>query len=153
LEGVIIRDMSHEDLPQVHALDELFYGTPWSITSFSYELGNQEAILKVATYREQVVGYICIRTLLDVTHVLKITVMTKFRRRGIGGRLLHEAIQKLRHFKPDTGELTLEVRESNRAAIDLYEKSGFTKTGIRRGYYKRPDEDALIMGMKLRGKK
>ncbi len=153
MEGVIIRDMSHEDLPRVYAIDEQFYGTPWSINSFRHELGNRDAILKVATYNEQVVGCICIRTLLDVTHVLKITVVHKFRRKGIGRLLLQIAIQELKHVKPETVELTLEVRESNQAAIDLYEKSGFTKTGIRRGYYKRPDEDALIMGMKLSNEK
>jgi ribosomal-protein-alanine N-acetyltransferase len=130
-------------------MDQQFYGTPWSITSFSHELGNRDAILKIAAYREQVVGYICIRTLLDVTHVLKLTVVPKFRRRGIGRGLLESAIQQLRHLKPDIRELTLEVRESNRAAIKLYEKSGFTAAGRRKGYFRRPDEDALIMGMQV----
>jgi ribosomal-protein-alanine N-acetyltransferase len=147
LEGIVLRDMVAEDLPQVHATENQFYGTPWSIRSFSYELGNRDAILKVAIHHEQVVGYICIRSLLDITHLLKITVLPRFRRRGVGQALLQSALQTLRELRPDTHELTLEVRESNSAAITLYKKAGFKETGRRPGYYRRPDEDALVMGL------
>jgi ribosomal-protein-alanine N-acetyltransferase len=137
------------DLPQVHAIESQFYGTPWSIRSFSHELGNRDAILKVAVCHEQVTGYICMRSLLDVTHLLKITVLPRFRRRGIGRALLQNALQTLRNSRPDTHELTLEVRESNSAAVDLYKQAGFQETGRRQGYYRRPDEDAIIMGLDL----
>jgi ribosomal-protein-alanine N-acetyltransferase len=149
LEGVVIRDMLAGDLPQVHAIENQFYGTPWSISSFSHELGNRDAILKVAVCHEQVTGYICMRSLLDVTHLLKITVLPRFRRRGIGRALLQNALQTLRNSRPDTHELTLEVRESNSAAVDLYKQVGFQETGRRPGYYRRPDEDAIIMGLDL----
>lgn len=137
------------DLPQVHAMEDQFYGTPWSISSFSHELGNRDAILKVAVRSGQVVGYICIRSLLDVTHLLKITVLPRFRHRGIGSSLLQSALFTLKELKPDTRELTLEVRESNSEAISLYTKAGFRETGRRQGYYRRPDEDAIIMGLPL----
>jgi ribosomal-protein-alanine N-acetyltransferase len=149
LEGVVIRDMLAEDLPRVYEVESQFYGTPWSIRSFSHELGNRDAILKVAVCHEQVVGYICIRSLLDITHLLKITVLPKFRRRGIGRALFQNALQTLKNSRPDTHELTLEVRESNSAAINLYKQAGFKETGRRPGYYRRPDEDAIIMGLEL----
>lgn len=141
--------MRAEDLPQVHAMEDQFYGTPWSASSFSHELGNRDAILKVAVCYEQVIGYICIRSLLDVTHLLKLTVLPRFRRRGIGRALLGGALHALRERRLDIRELTLEVRESNSAAIALYKQAGFKETGRRTGYYRRPNEDAIIMGLKF----
>lgn len=149
MDGAAIRDMLAADLAQVHAMEDQCYGTPWSISSFSHELGNRDAILKVAVFREQVVGYICVRSLLDVTHLLKITVLPRFRRRGIGRALLQSAVKVLQEVRPDTRELTLEVRESNTAAIRLYKKAGFKETGRRRAYYRGPDEDAIIMGLEI----
>ena len=149
MEGVAIRDMLADDLRQVDLIENQFYGTPWSISSFSHELGNRDAILKVAVFHEQVIGYICIRSLLDIAHLLKITVLPKFRRRGIARTLFQHALQILRNSRRDTHELTLEVRESNRAAIHLYKEAGFQETGRRPGYYRRPDEDAIIMGLEL----
>lgn len=149
MEGVEIRDMSGGDLPQVHALENQFHGTPWSVSSFSHELGSGDAILKVAVSHDQIIGYICLRSLLDVTHLMKITVLPRFRRRGIARDLLHSAVQTLKNTRPDARELTLEVRETNNAAIELYKKEGFRETGRRRDYYRLPDEDAIIMTLDL----
>ena len=141
--------MLAEDLPQVHAIENQFDSMPWSVRSFIHELESGDAILKVAVCHEQVIGYICIRSLLERTHLLKIAVLPAFRRRGIGHALLQGALQTLRNARPDSHELTLEVRESNSAAIKLYTKEGFKETGRRPGYYRRPDEDAIIMGLLL----
>ncbi len=138
-----------DDLPQVHTIENLVHRDPWSLSSLSYELKNSEAILQVATSRELIIGYVCIRSILDVTHLLKITVLPEFRRRGVAFHLLEKALQKLRQVKGDNLYVTLEVRESNNAAISLYEKSGFKENGRRKGYYKSPDEDAVIMGLNI----
>ncbi len=141
--------MSIDDLPQVHAIENCIYRDPWSISSFGHELGNRGAILKVATSRESIIGYVCIRSILDVTHLLKITVLPEFRRRRVAFNLLEKALQELRRVNCEDLHVTLEVRESNNAAISLYEKSGFKENGRRRGYYKSPDEDAVIMGLNI----
>jgi ribosomal-protein-alanine N-acetyltransferase len=137
--------MTHEDLPQVHAMDQEIYETPWSMSSFSHELGNPETIMKVAEISGMIVGYICLRTMLDITHVMKIGVLEKFRRKGIGGRLLMNAIRDLRNSRSDVRSVSLEVRVSNVNAISLYKKAGFRESGLRPSYYRQPDEDALIM--------
>jgi len=141
--------MVAEDLPRVHEIENQFQSMPWTVKSFLDELANRDAILKVAIHHGQVIGYICIRSLLDVTHLLKITVLPAFRRRGIGRALFQNALETLREARPDTHELTLEVRESNSAAIYFYKEAGFHETGRRPGYFRRPDEDALIMGLDL----
>lgn len=149
MEGIIIRNMSDADLPQVHAIECQNHSSPWSINSFSHELGSKETILKTAVAEEQVIGYACIRSMLDITHILKITVIPRFRRMGIGTSLLHNALRDLGNMGKDTALVTLEVRESNIAAINMYKKMGFKENGRRKNYYKRPDEDALIMELKL----
>lgn len=152
MEEIVIRDMSVDDLPQVHAIENLIYTDPWSINSFSYELGNSQAIIQVATSRESIIGYVCIRSILELTHLLKITVLPEFRRRGVAFHLLEKALQELRQARCENLHVTLEVRASNNAAISLYKKSGFKKNGRRKGYFRSPDEDAVIMGLNIQNR-
>jgi len=141
--------MSYDDLPQVHAIENQCFTTPWAISSFKYELGHEDSILNVAVLNTQIIGYVCIRTIMDVTHILNLAVLPEFRRSGIGSMLLKDALQELRRLKPETKLITLEVRESNAAAINLYRKFGFRIVGKRIGYYHKPDEDAVIMGLEM----
>jgi len=145
LEGLVVREMLHEDLPAVHAIENRSFTTPWQLDSFISELDNSDAVLKVAVFSGKVAGYVCIRAILDSAHVLDLAVMPDYRRMGFGGLLLMNALQEIRMFRPELRNVTLEVRESNIAAIRLYEKFGFAQTGRRRGYYQRPHEDAVIM--------
>ena len=149
MEGIKVRDMSPDDLLQVKALADRSFTTPWSISSFEYEIGNRDAVLKVAVKESRITGYICIRSFLDATHVMDIAVLDEHRQQGIGSMLFLEALRETTKAKPATEHITLEVRESNAAAIKLYKKYGFTKTGRRKDYYKNPLEDGIIMGMDL----
>jgi ribosomal-protein-alanine N-acetyltransferase len=141
--------MSLDDLDQVCALEDLSFNNPWGPSSFEYEIRNKDAIMKVAEVNNSVVGFICVRFLLDVTHILDIVTMPRHRRMGIGSMLLFDALQEIKRTRPETGHITLEVRESNTSAIKLYEKSGFRKTGRRKYYYSNPVEDGIIMGMDI----
>lgn len=140
--------MKAEDLTQVHALEGLCHTTPWSLNSFTYELNNRDAILRVVVLNDRVVGYVCVRTILDLTHLLNITVSPEFRRKGVGSMLLGDALAELKRRNPGV-RLTLEVRQSNIAAIRLYEKFGFKVTGRRKNYYHMPEDDALLMEVDL----
>jgi len=151
LEGIVIREMAYDDLSQVYAIEKLCFTTPWSINSFKYELNHKDTILKVAIFDNKIIGYICIRTILDVTHILNIAVLPEFRRRGIGSMLLRVALDELSLVRQDINMVTLEVRESNTAAIKLYEKFGFKVIGKRAGYYIKPCENAVIMGLEFVG--
>jgi [ribosomal protein S18]-alanine N-acetyltransferase len=150
LEGIELRRMALSDLSQVHAIEKECFGSPWSINSFKYELQQSESIFKAAVLDEQVVGYVCLRTMLDITHVMNLAVLPQYRRRGIGLMLLNDALLELRSLRPEIKFVTLEVRESS-GALKLYEKAGFAAIGKRKGYYHSPDEDAIIMGMEILG--
>jgi len=144
---VFIRDMQLSDISDVLAIERISFTTPWDIRSFEYELGYKDTILKVAVLNNQIIGYVCVRTILDVTHILNLAVLPEFRRRGIGGMLLRDALNELKRLKPDINLITLEVRESNTAAIELYERFGFKVMGKRISYYEKPHENAIIMGL------
>ncbi|RJR21091.1 MAG: ribosomal-protein-alanine N-acetyltransferase [Nitrospiraceae bacterium] len=147
--AIIIRRMLSGDIPQAHEIGKQCFTTPWQISSFEYELENRDAILRVAVLHVEIVGYICVRSILDVTHVMDLAVTPRLKRMGIGSLLLRNALQELRRTRPDINMITLEVRESNIAAVKLYEKHGFREIGRRRGYYKKPLEDALIMELDM----
>ena len=142
---VFIRDMQLSDISDVLAIERISFTTPWDIRSFEYELGYKDTILKVAVLNNQIIGYVCVRTILDITHILNLVVLPDFRRKGIGSMLLRDALNELKRLKPDINLITLEVRESNAAAIKLYEKFGFKVMGKRISYYDKPRENAVIM--------
>jgi len=83
-----------------------------------------------------------------VGHVISIAVLQEHRRRGIGSALMSEAL-KIFEEKYDVDSVYLEVRVSNQPAINMYEKFGFVKARIIRGYY-RDGEDAYVMVKRLK---
>ena len=92
---------------------------------------------------DYVVGFIGITRVIDEIHVLTFGVRTDFRKQGIGELLMIAAIDQ--SIEQGAELITLEVRQSNTAAINLYNKYGFMKKGVRRRYYTDNREDALIM--------
>lgn len=72
--------------------------------------------------------------------MMNVAVADSHRRRGIARLLVEELIRQL-----DAYQLTLEVRQSNIAAISLYGSMGFTQVGMRKNYYQKPKENALIL--------
>ena len=95
---------------------------------------------KVIGYYENglLVGFIHISISFDVVDIVNIVVDDKYRRKGIGTKLLNYII-----LSKDIAEIWLEVRKSNKSAISFYEKNGFSLVRVRSNYY--GDEDALIM--------
>jgi len=83
-----------------------------------------------------------------VGHVISIAVLQEYRRRGIGSALMSEAL-KIFEEKYDVDSVYLEVRVSNQPAINMYEKFGFVKARIIRGYY-RDGKDAYVMVKRLK---
>ncbi|UCD35423.1 MAG: ribosomal protein S18-alanine N-acetyltransferase [Nitrospiraceae bacterium] len=151
MEGIKIRAMRQGDIGPVYQVAQLSFSAPWNPPSFEYELNNRDAIIRVAVLNRKIAGYVCLRTILDVTHVMDLAVHPKLRRSGIGSMLLKSALQQLRRTRQDVRHVTLEVRESNIAAIGLYEKFGFGEIGRRKEYYKKPPEDAVIMELDMDG--
>ena len=140
-----ISPMRVEDLEEVLKIEDLSFPTPWSCNSFLYELlENERAIYLVAkSPLGNVIGYVGIWVIFDEGHITNLAVHPGYRRQGVGKALMLALVEAVR--KRDVRHLTLEVRRTNLAAQDLYQKLGFVHMGVRRKYYLDNNEDALIM--------
>ncbi len=140
---MIITNMKPEHIDQIVQLEKLCFVDPWDEKSVAYELTNPLALWLVAEEKGVVAGYIGSQTCIDETDMMNVAVHPDFRRRGIAGNLVSALIEGLK--EKGSLRLTLEVRESNAAAIALYDSLGFTQVGLRKNYYRHPKENALIL--------
>ena len=139
------RRLELRDLNAIEAIERASYPTPWSRSMFAGELAKPSSLSLGAFDPETgvLLGYLIISRYVDAWHVMNVAVAPEQRRRKIATMLL------ARLFEETAGEgrrgYTLEVRVSNSGAIHLYERLGFERHGIRRGYYTDNREDAAIM--------
>lgn len=147
MNAVTIREMFPEDIPVIAAIERASFTAPWSETSFYSEVYNRNSITRVGEFNGEIVGYICIKMVVDECHLLDLAVHPDYRRRGIAKMLFNNALKDLE----DDGcrRLYLEVRAANFPAKIFYEKLGFKTIGMRKNYYLNPQEDALIMMIEI----
>ena len=143
--NVRIRKMEPSDVGDVVKLEELSYGQHhWSKESFYNELENNLAHYYCAVTEDNTLtGYAGCWHIFEEAHITTLSVHPEYRQKGIDQKLLFAIIDDC--YKNKIKYITLEVRESNIAAISLYEKNGFKSIGTRKGYYQDNNENALIM--------
>jgi len=141
-----IRRLTIADLGAIEKVERRSYPTPWSRSMFAGELSKPSSFCIGAFYgkrESRLAGYLIVSRYVDAWHVMNVAVDESYRRRGIARDLLRELFGAT---DDDTMRgYTLEVRVSNRPAIELYENAGFRITGVRRGYYTDNREDAYVM--------
>ncbi len=145
--SIQIRPLHMRDLAAVHEIEQMSFSDPWTRRMFLSEITAQnrsQARVAVDTRTDTIAGY-CFYWVIeeDDIQITNIAVHPRYRKQGIAISLIEETIAYA-HQHPIEG-ITLEVRQSNKAARSLYEKFGFTETGRRRNYYRRPKEDAIIL--------
>lgn len=131
--------MEPRHIADIAALERQCFAEPWSEAALREELGR--GIFLAAVEDGTAVGYAGCQIVLDEGYITNVAVSPAFRRRGVAERLLTELLERAREL----AFVTLEVRASNAAAVALYEKLGFARVGVRRGFYRQPTEDALLM--------
>jgi ribosomal-protein-alanine N-acetyltransferase len=141
---VVIEDMTTLDIDAVQVVERASFPVPWPANAFRHELTqNKNAHYIVAKEGDRIVGYAGLWLSLDEAHITTFAVHPRWRRRGVGQRLLLRLLELANDRR--AREATLEVRLSNMPARRLYEKYGFRPVGIRPRYYSDNGEDALIM--------
>lgn len=143
-----IRKMQLKDIDEVLEIENESFTMPWSKWIFTQELLSPGRYYVVAESDRQILGYAGMQWLFDEGHITNIAVRQKWRRKGIATALLSHIIERSR--KLELKFITLEVRVSNVAAINLYKKFGFVIEGTRLRYYTNPVEDGLIMTLYLK---
>ncbi len=174
---LILRYMTADDILEVYHLDKLAFPTPWPISTYRYELTNDNSRLFVLEQRgvgsppithqstgivgrifrkpppppqppaRLLVGYSGMWQIADEAHISTIAVHPEWQGRRLGELLLWNMTRHALHMRSRV--LTLEVRVSNTRAQQLYRKYGFEIAGRRKGYYRDNGEDAYLMSVKL----
>jgi ribosomal-protein-alanine N-acetyltransferase len=144
--NLIIRRMTLEDVPAVHAIDLLSFSLPWSERSFRFEVAENPAARGwVAETEGRVVAMLVLWFIVDEAHIATIAVHPDFRRQGIGEQILLHALLAVQ--SEGARRAFLEVRAGNTEAQAMYRKYGFVVDGVRPKYYKDNNEDAILMSL------
>ena len=168
-----LRPMTADDIAQVADVERESFPAMWPQTAYKRELANKLARYHVLAElrdteieppatsglwgalrrilgseaasgtHEYLLGFIGLWLMVGEAHIVTVAVRERYRRMGIGERLVIAALELAMDAEQD--EATLEVRASNESAQLLYEKYGFARLGLRKRYYTDNNEDAVIM--------
>ena len=141
-----LRAATRADVDAVARLEAASFSDPWTKASFAQLIDNAAVAFLVA---EQAgapgtpIAYVVAWFAADEAEIANIAVAEHARGAGIGALLLDAALAEAR--RRAARYVFLEVRESNAAARALYAARRFVEVGRRRAYYRRPQEDALVL--------
>ena len=136
---------SPDEIDAVLAVEEASFTNPWTREMYVAELENRNVSYCYLAKDEdgRVVGFCSYWRVLDELHINNLAVLPQERRAGIGSALLKFVLNQGAVL--GARRATLEVRRSNEFARLMYERFGFTVAGVRRAYYTKPVEDALVL--------
>lgn len=136
---------SPQQIDEVLSIEQASFTNPWTREMYLADLENEDVSYCYLARDEHghVVGFCSVWRVAEELHINNLAVKPEFRRRGAATALLKHALGE--GARVGARRATLEVRRSNDAARLLYERFGFTVGGIRRGYYSKPIEDALVL--------
>lgn len=131
------------DATGIAALEEKIFSDAWSYRDVQDLICTEGGMCFSAVENGEVIAYVIGRLIAPEGEIYRVAVAPHKRQRGIGYRLLDYAV------KTSKGQglerLFLEVRSRNIPAIRLYTAYGFKEIGVRKRYYKDPEDDAIVM--------
>ena len=131
-----------EHLPLIASLEALTFFEPWSENAL--ELFISDAGFCIACLDgENLCSYCTVTTVLDEAQIINVATAESYKRQGCAKAVLERVLDEC--SKRSIGYISLEVRESNKGAISLYQNLGFNIVGKRIGFYSNPRENALVM--------
>ena len=140
----LIERLTSDKFCEVAELERLCFSLPWSEKSLELLLdGKNVGFVVIDKATGRVAAYGGMIAVLDEGQITNIATHPEYRRRGLGQSVLHALVE----YATETGLniISLEVRESNVAAISLYEKLGFLTAGVRKNFYTSPRENGIVM--------
>lgn len=139
----MIRRMEPADLEQVAELEKVCFAENWSYGLLESGIHSPFDVYYVYEQETRILGYCNLRLLAGEGEVQRIAVLPEYRRLGLARKMMEAMVNYARNNRAVS--ISLEVRESNIPARKLYETYGFAAEAVRKGYYRNPSEDALIM--------
>lgn len=138
-----IRRLQQKDLDQTARIESENFSVPWTKEDFAGWVDREDGLFLAAEENGMVIGYCGVILAPPEGDITNVSVISACRGRGAGAALVKEMLKQTEELGVQT--LFLEVRKSNEPAIRLYQKQGFREVGLRKKYYEKPVEDALIM--------
>ncbi len=138
-----IRKMAPQDVPQAAALEAQIFSQPWSEKGFLDTLRSQDSLYLTVWSEGNLLAYCGLLQSFETADIMNVAVREECRRRGIAYAMLTELMKRGRQRGIE--RYTLEVRAGNTAARELYARLGFEPAGIRKNFYEKPREDAVIL--------
>lgn len=135
-------EASEEWAWEIADLEKVCFSAPWS-ENVILDAMKHGTLFFAATKNEKLLGYIGISVVVDEGYITNVAVYPEFRKKGVATALLNSVFSLAKQKK--LSFVSLEVRESNNAAISLYKKMGFENVGIRKNFYDKPQENAVIL--------
>ena len=139
-------EMTEDDIPQIAEMELEYFSVPWSEASIGHYMEQGNTLFIVARHAQGngyiVAGYIALMCILNESELVSIAVRKGCRNMGIAREMLDIAYGMAKEKGVEL--IHLEVRESNEAARALYESEGFIRDGVRKEYYNKPREDAVL---------
>ena len=135
--------MTKDHLSGVAEIEKVCFDSPWSANSLELLCRDGIGMGMVCHSDGKVCAYGGMLCVIDEGQITNIATLPEYRRMGYGAAVLDSLIKYAKYN--GLHSITLEVRESNKAAIGLYQSRGFKVTGKRKDFYTKPTENALIM--------
>jgi ribosomal-protein-alanine N-acetyltransferase len=141
----VVRVWSPADLDAIIEIETASFHNPTTRAWYESELQRPDVcfVYVVRTAPHDVAGFCAFWRVVDQIHINNLAIRPELRRQGLGQFLLRQVLEDAAAM--GAPHATLEVRRSNVAARQLYERAGFTCAGVRTAYYTNPIEDALIL--------
>ena len=139
--------MTEQWVPAVADLERRSFSEPWSEESLTDVLGRPEFRYLIACEGDKMLGYGGFYVAADEASITNIATEPEARGRGVAGTVIEAIIKEAAGMGAQT--IYLEVRAGNEKAIRVYERCGFERLGVRKGFYDKPKEDAYIYGYRI----
>lgn len=140
----VVADVMERHIADILQIEKDCFSLPWNRRQLMSQLTDDRHIFIAAcSLEDKVLGYVGVDCVLDEGYISNVAVSPEYRKQGVADALLTELLSRAE--KRELSFLTLEVRESNIPAISLYSKHGFANVGMRKNYYAKPMENAILM--------
>ena len=144
-----IRDNGCDFIKDIVTTEAECFSEPWSEDAVSDFLSYSYNGALVCLADGSFAGYVTYTDICGEVQIANVATKESIRRCGVGSFLMEALIEVSE--KNGAEVITLEVRSKNVSAIALYEKYGFVTVGTRKNFYKKPDDDAILMNLELKG--
>lgn len=142
-----IREAKITDIDEIMEINLSSFSHPYNEELLTKAIESDSIMMYVACIDGEVVGYLeCIYMFVEM-EISSLAVRKDYRRKGIASLMIDTVMADMSELGVE--DVFLEVRSKNTAAKELYANSGFRRVAIRKGYYKKPLDDAFVLHYRI----